>query len=485
MNEADEQTTRAALERLKAALAATRAARIAEPEATRHAVEALGAAQNTAAPPARSRLDEARRGLIAAAAGGDVRAADPRHLREATWLLWDAPEPLVTLSGLFDHVVAMARRRPAVARRLIESWGKNFSADAARIDDGGRALRACIANRADDARFDRWRHADHDYGIFDAGAGPRRIAREIVFGAKEVEDVLRETGLDDPQRGAGGYARAVQREVLEHFAFVATTKGKPPEAVVSCCAAFLAPGGKLRFDEVRSRGEIARGLLAPWLSGERPPSDAAKEAVRVLLLRTVGDPRLHEDKWAQAGDDAVRLMLEWVTGATIELFFDLISDYALDKQFRYRKAFWSACFKKRGIAEAWLALGTQIRTAARAHASLGGAYAGLEGAYGNQAVLMMRIDRYVLCEWSHNGKLRAWQSDWKNAPRLRAQRYHKDQFSGKGLPFPPNPRFGSKGASDGLGLAHFSSEKDYWQGSAAAFLAERCNLHLSHYEWRP
>jgi hypothetical protein len=43
--------------------------------------------------------------------------------------------------------------------------------------------------------------------------------------------------------------------------------------------------------------------------------------------------------------------------ASLDLFFKLIDEHALDAQWRYRHAFWLAYLEQGVIADAWLALG--------------------------------------------------------------------------------------------------------------------------------
>jgi hypothetical protein len=157
----------------------------------------------------------------------------------------------------------------------------------------------------------------------------------------------------------------------------------------------------------------------------------------------------------------------------------------LDTHWRYREAFWSACLEKDSTVEAWLALGSRIHASARAVEDLKRAYARLDGASGDQAVLLLRVKNLVFCEWSHNGKLRAWPADWSNAPRLGSARYTRGELTGKGLPFPPNARFGSNGSADGMGLSHVGSDRNLWQGSAAELLARRTQIVLAPNDWRP
>lgn len=474
--------TREALGRLAAAVNVLHATRLPEVQSSAHAVAELGAAGRVPKPPDESVLDQARRSILAAGQSREYAQVLPRHLREAPWLLWTAKQPLAGLPGLLDAVVALAIRLGSVRRKLIQAWLLGFDAGAPLIEAAGHAIRRLLAESSD-ARLDTWRKADRALDLFDPQSGPRRVAAAVLTAQRPVTAILQEAGLDDPVQTGGGYARAVQGEVLAQFV-TTLPKGREDE-ILARCLAFLAPGGRLRFEEPGAQGAVARGLLAPWLRGGSSPLDATRAEVQAFLLRALGDPRLRTQHWKYAGEEATALMRRWLARASLKLFFDLIDDYALDKHWRYREAFWSACLKKGLIEDAWLVLGKNVYASARALKDLNGAYARLKGAAANQSVLLMRIGDVIFCEWSHNGALRAWPSDWKNAPGFGADSYIRSELTGKGLPFPPNARFGSRGAPDGNGLSHDSSERSYWQGSAAELIARRTGVHLSPTDWMP
>jgi len=277
--------------------------------------------------------------------------------------------------------------------------------------------------------------------------------------------------------------RAVQKEIVTK----ASSFLVRPDAdrLLKRILEFLAPKGPLRFAEPKSRGEMARGLLRPWLEAEDEPEESIRFQIQDFLLEHLDDPRLKPQRWQEAGERATNLMRRWLTRASLRAFFGLISDHALDAHWRYREAFWSACLEKDATIEAWLALGSRIYASARAVEDLKRAYARLDGASGDQAVLLLRVKNLVFCEWSHNGKLRAWPADWSNAPQLGRARYTRAELTGKGLLFPPNARFGSNGSSDGTGLSHIGSDRNLWQGSAAELLARRTQIVLAPKDWRP
>ena len=131
--------------------------------------------------------------------------------------------------------------------------------------------------------------------------------------------------------------------------------------------------------------------------------------------------------------------------ASLDLFFGLIAQFALDEHWQWRAAFWKACMDRcneRGVPfDAWVALGPRVRELARASRELRGAFGSITGAgvLGNHSVLLMRVDPSQYARLIANGALRAWPSDWRNAPGLYRSEYERSELTGKCLTFRRTP----------------------------------------------
>ncbi len=183
-------------------------------------------------------------------------------------------------------------------------------------------------------------------------------------------------------------------------------------------------------------------------------------------------------RWAQVDRRAVELFKSWLARASLNAFFAIIRDYALDRQWRYRERFWKACLDKGVISDVWLALADEVSSAARTIRDLRGAYGTLSGGVDSRhAVILMRMGPLVLCEWSHNGKLRAWPADWRHAPQLGRSEYTGVELRTDSLVFP--------GGSAEDGLRHAGSETGRWQERAAKLLRERAGVVLEPRDYLP
>jgi hypothetical protein len=470
-----------ALDRLGASVRLLqRASRLPVKSESAKAVDTLNASDSAIALPADAVLDIIRNRLIStSSAGGQYRRSD---LRASVWLLWTEKQPLSELPGLLDAVLTQAHKSNATARAIIEAWLRAFSLTDPSVVRTGLSIRQLLIARSS-PRLEVWRNADQRVGLFDAREGPRKLASELVSSPETVDVVLSTSGFDDPLRASGGYMRAVQQEVIVKASGLLT--GSDADQFLKRTFAFLAPHGTLRFAEPKFRGEVARGLLRPWLEGENEPEEMIRFQIQDFLLEHLDDPRLKPQRWQEAGEPAANLMRRWLTRASLKAFFSLISEHAPDSHWRYREAFWSACIEKNAAVEAWLALGSRIHASARAVEDLKGAFARLEGADADKAALLLRVKNIIFCEWSHSGALRAWPADWPNAPLLGRKLYTRNSLMGKSLPFPPKPKYGSKGTTDGRGLYHHGSHQSRWQGSAAELLERRAQIVLSPVDWMP
>jgi hypothetical protein len=444
-------------------------------------VEVLQAVDRKRDAPPREAMEALRRRLQAVYAGRDPKPPTRRELRDAAWILWNGSPQGASIPRLLEAVFTAAEGSPRLTRAMIEAWLRDFSPGEATVKAGGFAIQKLLAANKE-ARLQGWRAAQGAFGLFDAVQGPKGVAGALLTAPQGLAEVWALTGLDDPFRTTGGYMRAVLQQLLATLP--PTMRSSKAEASLSRALEVLAPDGKPRFGR-EMRGEVGLSLLGAWLDGGREPAAGLRDPVRDFLLKHLGDPRLRAPEWTPVGEAGTALMRRWLARASLDAFFDLIAEHALDHQWRYRQAFWSACLERGAIEDAWLALGSRVHSSARTVRDLAGAYGRLEGGgvTGNQSALLMRVGPLVLAEWSHNGKVRAWPADWQNAPQLHRMTYGRDDLVGKGLPFPPNPRIGSGGSSDGMGLSHIGSDRGYWQGSVAELLARRASIRLKEGDW--
>lgn len=409
------------------------------------------------------------------------RNGGPAHLRDRTlgrapWVFWHGEPQAAAFPGLLTHFLDRAAKRERWLERLIEAWLHAFGQDRTGLVVVGKTIAARLQT-AQNQRLLFWRRAHESYAVFDAEDGPRLIAKTLLAGPQSVVEVLEATGMSDPLRANGAYFRACTRALLDALPDV--LRRPDADSVWRRATDVLeAPATrKLRFENMA--GAIARACLAPFLSGI--PPKFSHEPIQRFLVHHLGDPRVQPARWTGAGEEATALVRRWLTEATIEAFFALISRHSDDRQWQYRKAFWSACYRKRPETEFWVVLGADMARDANTMTSLRGCYGAINGnGVQNQAVLLIRIGDIVLSEWSNVGALRAWDRSDRRCPRFYQAAYEVAGLKAPCLEFPDS------NTGNG-GLHHKKPAKYLWQGRAASFLAQRTGLHLtqSDYAWSP
>ena len=112
-------------------------------------------------------------------------------------------------------------------------------------------------------------------------------------------------------------------------------------------------------------GENAAGLaidalLSNWKDTE--PRSEVKETIKNGLIDAYGDPRLNKQNviaWEQCNKESKQILLKWLTGATIEMFFEIIAK-SIDVNNRHmwinRKELWLHLHQNGEISEAWFCL---------------------------------------------------------------------------------------------------------------------------------
>jgi len=479
MTESAEFHTREIISYLrKAVVGLPTSKRLPDVPASQRALKGLSAIDAAPAEPERDALDRVRERLKQAARADRLNAVSPRDIRDGVWLLWSENEPLFTLPGLFDITLREARRRSSVRRNLVEAWIRSFNPRTIGIEEAGRALRQLVYDQQD-VRIAGWRAIDQRFGFFDARTGPASLANEILNGTEPVDSILDKSQFLDPLRSVSGYMAAMQSELTKSVP--KALRRNNGDQFLERFLALVAPGSRWRFQE--ERGAVARALLSPWLTGGTAPSETVRDQVRAFLLTQFGDPRIRKGDWAKVGPECVQLMLRWLARVSLKSFFELIADHALDEHFRYRRAFWSAYLDVDAVAEAWLALGRNVYQRARSIPELHGGFGRLEGAGTDQSIIILRIGDLIVCEWSHNGRIRAWRANSDNVPRLdRQTSFVRDDVTKPCLQFPRN-RSGRGGSRDDRGLTHFNSRNSYWQESVAALIHQHGGPLLDRRFW--
>ena len=228
--------------------------------------------------------------------------------------------------------------------------------------------------------------------------------------------------------------------------------------------------GKLRFDDLAMRSEVATALLG--FCAEYSPEPVTKKRLQQFFLHHFGDPRLQsgKHKWSGIPEELRRVVIRWLVERALEQFFLLVKETALDRHWRYREAFWRAFLPL--DPDVWFVLGP------RAKRLLGRmnerndedeTTSILRGAQGDQSVLLLRLPGVTIAEWSHNGACRFWLDGTPGAPALYKSTYSREDLVGK---------------ADFL-QRHDGSSEGRWQDWIAHWLRDNTGVEIDRAEYFP
>lgn len=221
------------------------------------------------------------------------------------------------------------------------------------------------------------------------------------------------------------------------------------------------------------KNALLEALLIPF--SFRPASEPIKQLLKPFIFHYFKDPRMDTSRWATVSVKAKDVFLSWLVESTLTSFFRLLdyvsrSDSTADRQWPYRKAFWSAYLRKGFIDEAWLVLGPDAYDNASQFLSKDsqfGRFIRGGGISANHSSLIMRIGGLIITEWSHNGRYRLWQSYDSQAPRLYKATYVRGNLVTGAM----------------LEESHAGSENGNWQHKLASSIEYYTGMSMGAHEY--
>ena len=242
-----------------------------------------------------------------------------------------------------------------------------------------------------------------NFRIFDIDSAPHLAIARHMNAERDPFHALREEGLEAPH-GTG-----LMR--LAHQQFVSMLKprianGEYPAA--QKMLEWLNPGGDCSPLQGLGAGAAIDALLRPW-NGRDPVSDM-KDLIETGLTKAYGDLRVNSaGAWSACSDEARRVILRWLVGATIKVFFNIVTEADKTHMWDDRKSLWIYLYEENRITEAWFALsppGEEIADRfSREKEKERLAFARNESTNSqdrNKCLLIMRVDGQWVVEGSHN-----------------------------------------------------------------------------------
>jgi hypothetical protein len=237
----------------------------------------------------------------------------------------------------------------------------------------------------------------------------------------------------------------------------------------------LRDGRELLFQEHGPL--VADALMLPF--GGTSPDEGVTDRFLTILLRLFGDPRLHPEKWIRMRD-AAAIVRRWLTKQSLRQFLEVVDETAVARMWRHRRAFWGAVDERGLISDAWVVFGPLGANAARRAFGKEVTFATFDGGPIDKghAVLLLRIGRGVVAEWSHNGRCIIWNdAEARGAPTLHAGTYHAATLR--------SPNGESSSLADPIfAITHSGAENYAWQAKVAGKIHQMTGVRISQSQYQ-
>ena len=439
-----------------------------------------------------------------------IRRIAARDLRRLPWVLFYPPGNVHRYRDRADwlgndsQLVKQFGRwlcggyRPRSILSLLHEFLRVYPVQLETFDDIRRLLNKTIgANSSDRVSLRRWKLRCRAFPLLRVD-GCLLFVDNLLSAPDEPDDILNQAGLDSGLERCG-FLKSGVRSYLQKARTLLDVNRLKPERLTRLLA-LLESNGELRFDERVMRGAIAEALLGPFAdrhnqsgtetnlqalpvlpsrSGRKGTAEiGTKKLLQPFFLRHYGDPRLQsgKQKWAGVPDNIRRVLIRWLVKSTLEQFFALVKETALDRHWRYREAFWRGFLNRDLIDEIWFVLGPRAKLYLRSHLRRrnrdGGeadTAADLRNAQRDQSVLLLRMPGLTIAEWSHNGSCRFWLDRTAGAPELYRHSYSRSDLT----------RWAD------YAQPHLGSPTGIWQDKIAEWLRRNTGIKIDREEYFP
>lgn len=394
---------------------------------------------------------------------------DRREARDAAWCLWETTPALASHSPVITAVVRAAEESPRKQpfRALASSYLASYAPNRSGIAEIGLLLTR-LAGRMGKP----WAELQQELNLFDPNRGASVLARVAVERGDSPAHVLQSYGLGALNAQSGLVKHCIAEALQQIRDHMSRDHGGRLEWVKSFA---LRNERDLLFEEQAPL--VADALLMPF--GDVTPPESVSDRFLDLLLRLFGDPRLHPGRWVRM-EGAAAVVRRWLTKQSLRQFLEVVDQVANDRMWKHRRAFWEAVYDRELISDAWVVFGQEGAKAARRAFGKEISFATFDGSTGDQghAVLLLRIGRGVVAEWSHSGRCIIWKDGGApGVPQLHARNYLPASLRA--------PRHASSDLDSAVfAVAHMNAEGYHWQGKVAQQIHQMTGVRISQSEYQ-
>jgi len=365
-------------------------------------------------------LDEVSTRLVKAFRAGEIPGRS--DLGKAPWCLWGATPSIAQegsiLRRYLEHVEAAGRNR--LFRRLASVYFVAFPKDQLGFDKVAETL-ARVAPKFDSP----WSKAASQLEIFDPIKGPALLAEAAFSARKAPSEIIQSYGISNVPLDA----KFIEAAFLVGLESIRKNPSRDPEEHLRRVKSWgLRTDGAVAFEQ--HRGALADALVQPY--SDPMPSKEVRDSFISVLVAKFGDPRLNPGRWGQMPKSA-SVIRRWLTDQSLRQFLDVFDDSALEHQWKYRRAFWEAVYRRDIISEAWVIFDRVGADRAQRLFEKETPFArwetgGSKQIQSGQGCLLLKVGRGIIAEWSHNGRCCIWyDATDPEAPTMHKRSYQSHE----------------------------------------------------------
>ena len=419
-------------------------------------------------------LKQLQQKYLHAAENNDWSTITTQEWRQAVWLLWygKKAEHLAQYDELFNELWPHVLDSPILLKRMIRAYFYEFNFKKTNIYKVGYFIEQALKEDLKNKQLQNWNKQHKKYRLFESELGIQLLTEHCL--KQESLTTLIKIGFKGELLNSAYVKTLYQNALLQII-----KKKRYDIQTLDNLLDWSEENQQLRYPDTKRK--LIQALLTPWQNID-PPSEI-KQQVHPFLIKHFQDPRIHSQSWHGVAKPLMKVMYRWLIGTTLETFIEILDQCILDKHWQYRRAFWSAYHEREYIDEAWLALGSAAQSFLHdnpeLHETVQEAYANLTGSNvrTNHCVLLFRIKKLIIAEWSHQGRCHIWLTNNTDAPRFYEPEYSREavtQYSEK-----------IKVEYNYAGISHHSNETGGWQADIATFIAEHTDICMQAEDYMP
>ncbi len=415
-------------------------------------------------------LEAVFRQLMSYVSAGNFDEIPKRLWKRSTWVFWHDGKNLLTDQKFFSELrkYINTSNPSGLIRSLASIYIREYRS---RPNDVRKISELIISSLlvAESRSLSHWQNLHKSYEFFDYDKSSSNLL-ELLNNLHSANEFFIELGVSNEQKSIG-----LIEDVYLNFLKTFSGKLERNEGWQKHFGKFIDfsfNGQLLRFPQHKIK--IIESLLLPWVS--KKPDEELKNKITKFLIDNFGDLRIKPQNWIGVSDAAKVVFKKWLSGATLETFFKIISESQgkHGENWEYRKVFWMSYYNNDSIDDVWVVLEKKYYNEAKNRLDENIGF-GIVSSNKNRASIIIKIGNFIFSEWSDEGKCRAWNENDRQAPALYKNLYSEYELKAMSLII--------KDANYTDGLSHQGSERYTWQKTLSTFIYENIGVSMPSYKY--